>query len=189
MSSGTKRCDAVSHDCRFNIFKTPLGWTGVAASEQGICRIVLPRKAKKAVERELESSEFGVQSSEQSELISPSVLSKAVRLLKQYFSGKRISFDVLLDMRSYTPFQKAVWRAAAEIPYGEIRSYAWIAKRIKKPRSVRAVGQALGANPVPILIPCHRVISSAGTLGGFSGGLSMKKRLLALEASRNKNIS
>ena len=76
-----------------------------------------------------------------------------VKLLQQYFSGRRVSFDLPLDLRYYTPFQRAVWKAAATIPYGETRSYAWIAKKIGKPKAARAVGQALGANPVPILIP------------------------------------
>jgi methylated-DNA-[protein]-cysteine S-methyltransferase len=149
--------------------------------------MVLPRKEKKAVERELKSSDSGVRSSKQRELTSPTVLAKAVKLLQKYFSGKRVSFDLLLDTRSYTPFQQAVWQAAAEIPSGETRSYAWIAKKIKNPRAVRAVGQALGANPIPIIIPCHRVISSAGTLGGYAGGLLMKQRLLELEARKARS--
>ena len=81
------------------------------------------------------------------------MLEKAAKLLGAYFSGKSVSFDLPLDLRYYTRFQQAVWKAAAEIPYGETRSYAWIARRIKNPRASRAVGQALGANPVPIIIP------------------------------------
>ncbi len=84
-------------------------------------------------------------------------------------------------MRYHTRFQKAVWRATAGISYGETRSYAWVAKKIGNPRAVRAVGQALGANPVPIIIPCHRVIGSSGKLCGFADGLGMKKMLLELE--------
>jgi O-6-methylguanine DNA methyltransferase len=126
----------------------------------------------------------GVRSSEQGELTLPSVLGKAVKLLRKYFSGERVSFDLALDLRYYTAFQQAVWKASAEIPRGETRSYAWIAKKIKKPRAVRAVGQALGANPVPVIIPCHRVISSSGALGGYSGGLGVKEKLLALETRK-----
>jgi len=165
------------------IFKTPLGWSGVAVTEQGIGRVVLPNKEKKAVKRELRSSEFGFQSSEGYNSSNPVVLKKSVKLLQRYFSGKRVSFDLPLDMRRHTHFQQAVWRATATIPHGETRSYAWVAKRIRNPKAVRAVGQALGANPVPVIIPCHRVISAAGTLGGFSGGPGMKKRLLELEAN------
>jgi len=166
---------------REGVFKTPLGWAGVAASDQGICRIVLPRKEKRAVEAELERSETEVLTPGHGTCDPASVLGPAIKLLLKYFSGERVSFDLLLDMRYYTPFQRAVWKAAADIPYGETRSYAWIAQRIRRPKAARAVGSALGANPVPILVPCHRVISSAGTPGGFSGGLSLKKQLLNLE--------
>ncbi len=134
------------------IFHTPLGWAGVAASERGICRIVLPKKNKNAVEKELNGDECGARSPEKFAQ-TPPILRKAVKLLGKYVLGERVSFDLPLDLRYHTPFQQAVWRAAAEIPYGETRSYAWIAKRIKNPRAMRAVGNALGANPVPLIIP------------------------------------
>ena len=159
------------------VFRTPLGWVGVAASEQGICRVVLPKKNKKSVVRDLESD--AIDSGPASPL-----LAKAVMLLTRYFSGESVSFDLPLDLRYYTPFQQAVWKVAAAVPSGETRSYGWIAKRIKNPKAARAVGQALGANPVPIFIPCHRVVSSTGTLCGFSGGLEMKKKLLELEKGK-----
>jgi methylated-DNA-[protein]-cysteine S-methyltransferase len=128
------------------IFHTPLGWVGVAVSERGVTRIVLPKREKRSVERELHG--------EASHYAAPSpVLNKAVNLLGRYFGGERVSFDLPLDLRYYTPFQRAVWRTTAEIPCGETRSYSWIAKRIKNPRAARAVGQALGANPVPVLVP------------------------------------
>ncbi len=156
------------------VFHSPFGWVGVASSEQGIYRIVLPKKDKKSVVRELERDVID------SGPASP-LLVKAVKLLTRYFSGESVSFDVPLDLRYYTSFQQAVWKAVLAIPSGETRSYAWIAKRIRNPNASRAVGQALGANPVPVIIPCHRVISSAGTMGGFSGGIGMKKKLLGLE--------
>jgi O6-methylguanine-DNA--protein-cysteine methyltransferase len=81
------------------------------------------------------------------------VLKKAVTLLQKFFSGERVSIDLSLDLSYYTGFQRAVWKAAREIPYGEMRSYAWIAARIGKPKAARAVGNALGANPVPVIIP------------------------------------
>jgi O-6-methylguanine DNA methyltransferase len=169
----------------YGIFKTPLGWVGVAVSDRGICRIVPPRKEKQTAEKELKGDECGVSSSEMGGAQNISrVLAKAVKLLRKYFSGKGVSFDLPLDLRYYTAFQQAVWRASAEIPSGETRSYAWIAKKIKKPRAMRAVGQALGANPVPVIIPCHRVISSSGALGGYSGGPGVKEKLLELETRR-----
>ena len=90
---------------------------------------------------------------------------------------------VLEKMKAYTPFQQAVWRACMEIPAGQTRSYGWIAKKIGKPGAVRAVGSALGRNPFAPVVPCHRVIKSDGTLGGFSapGGLKVKIKLLKKE--------
>ena len=97
-------------------------------------------------------------------------------------SMKKVRID--WDSIKGTAFQKSVWKAIATIPRGETRSYAWLAKKIGRPRAVRAVANACGANPLPVIIPCHRVIASDGSLGGFSGGLDLKKRLLALEANR-----
>jgi O6-methylguanine-DNA--protein-cysteine methyltransferase len=142
-----------------SIFETPLGWAGVATSEQGVCGIVLPKKEKKEVQKELNRAEGRVTGTPalspegRGNVKTPDLLGKTVTLLQRYFSGECVPFDVPLDLRYYTPFQQAVWRAAADIPYGETRSYAWIAKRLKKPRAARAAGQALGANPVPIIIP------------------------------------
>lgn len=109
------------------------------------------------------------------------LLRKIAKKLSAWAEGRRASFDFPLDLREGTPFQQRVWRAIATIPWGEARSYAWLARAAGKPRACRAVAQACGANPVPIIIPCHRVIASDGTLGGFSGGLELKRKLLRLE--------
>jgi methylated-DNA-[protein]-cysteine S-methyltransferase len=135
------------------IFETNLGWAGVTVTAKGISRVVLPKRYKKSAEQELHSSELGVRRSGPKRSTSPSVLGSAKRLLKKYFTGESVSFDLPFDMRYYTTFQQAVWKAAAEIPYGETRSYGWIAKRIGNPKAVRAVGQAMGANPFPIIVP------------------------------------
>lgn len=103
--------------------------------------------------------------------------------LKAYLSGKAVRFNCRLDLSAGTAFQQKAWRAMLTIPRGETRSYAWIAKKIGKPRAARAVGAACGANPVPIIVPCHRVIASDGSLGGFGGGLPLKRRLLKLEGA------
>jgi methylated-DNA-[protein]-cysteine S-methyltransferase len=154
---------------------TPLGWVGVAASERGIRRVVLPKKDKTEVEQEFAEfssagDEYRNSNHTQSLFfkgggfgVAPlakggeggveRILTKALKLLKRYFSGARVSFDLPLDMRYYTAFQQAVWKATAEIPYGETQSYAWIAKRVKNPKAARAVGQAMGANPIPIIVP------------------------------------
>jgi O6-methylguanine-DNA--protein-cysteine methyltransferase len=134
------------------VFSTPLGWAGAGIVEKGICRIVLPRGSRKTVKGELASVKREMLKAAASRSVDRAII-KTVKRLQQYFSGRRVSFDLPLDLSYYTPFQRAVWKAAAAIPYGETRSYAWIAKRIGRPKAARAVGQALGANPVPILIP------------------------------------
>ncbi|MCP4607507.1 MAG: methylated-DNA--[protein]-cysteine S-methyltransferase, partial [Planctomycetes bacterium] len=101
--------------------------------------------------------------------------------LTRYFEGEKIDFSDDLDLRGSTDFQRDVWEANCSIPYGETRTYGWIAEKLGRPGSVRAVGQALARNPLPIIIPCHRVVGSSGSLGGYSGGLELKKRLLELE--------
>lgn len=102
------------------------------------------------------------------------------RLLR-YLDGERVAFDDSLDLSALTTFQRAVLEAARSIPYGEVRSYGWLAGRVGNPQAARAVGQALARNPVPIVVPCHRVIGGDGGLTGFSGGLGMKRRLLEIE--------
>ena len=105
---------------------------------------------------------------------------QAVRQLREYFAGKRRRFDVPLHLEG-TAFQERAWAAMRKIPYGATISYAQQAKQIGKPRATRAVGTANGANPIPIIVPCHRVVASDGSLGGYALGLTMKRRLLALE--------
>jgi methylated-DNA-[protein]-cysteine S-methyltransferase len=106
---------------------------------------------------------------------------EVIRQLRAYFGGKLKEFDVPLALEG-TEFQLSVWRALRTIPYGETISYGQLAERIGNPKAVRAVGLANGANPIPIIVPCHRVIGSNGSLTGFGGGLVNKKKLLALES-------
>jgi O-6-methylguanine DNA methyltransferase len=105
-----------------------------------------------------------------------------VRELQEYFAGQRRQFDFPLDLRG-TDFQLACWRALLEIPYGETRTYSDIARAVGKPQAFRAVGTANNRNPVAIVVPCHRVIASDGTLCGYGGGLEVKRRLLELEGA------
>ena len=104
----------------------------------------------------------------------------AIMQLEQYFLGRRQTFDLPLAPEG-TPFQRTVWQALTEIPYGETISYGELARRIGNPQASRAVGLANGANPLPIVVPCHRVIGADGSLTGFGGGLDIKRKLLALE--------
>jgi len=112
----------------------------------------------------------------------PEALSPALTQLREYFSRIRREFDLPLDARG-TAFQKAVWAEVARVPYGETTTYGAIAGRIGRPGAARAVGAAVGANPVPMLIPCHRVIGADGSLTGYGGGLEAKATLLRLEGS------
>jgi len=112
---------------------------------------------------------------------------RAKKQLAEYFSGARKNFDLPLSL-SGTDFQVSVLKALLEIPYGETRSYGAIAKRIGRPRAVRAVGAANGRNPIPIIVACHRVIGSSGDLTGFGGGLDTKEALLRLEAENSGGL-
>lgn len=111
---------------------------------------------------------------------SVSLLTACLRQLEEYFSGKRCTFDLPLHLVG-TPFQKKVWRQLMKIPYGQTVSYAELARRIGRPKAYRAVANACGQNPLPIIVPCHRVIASGGKLGGYSGGLKRKRWLLRHE--------
>ena len=111
------------------------------------------------------------------------VLEAAARQLTEYFAGDRTEFDLPLDLRG-TDFQLEAWRALARVPYGETRSYAEQADLIGRPGAFRAVGAANGRNPVPVVLPCHRIVGADGSLTGFGGGLDTKRRLLELERSQ-----
>lgn len=107
--------------------------------------------------------------------------------LASYFSGEREDFDLSLAPVG-TAFQVAVWQALRKIPYGSVTTYRWVAEQVGNPQATRAVGAANGKNPLPIVIPCHRVIGSNGTLTGFGGGLEVKQRLIALEERRHVSM-
>jgi len=111
----------------------------------------------------------------------PACFSELSDRIRRYFGGEHIDFVDKLDLAGTTRFQQNVWRMVLNIPRGETRSYGWVAKQLGLPEAARAVGQALARNPVPIVIPCHRVIGSDGNLGGFGGGVKIKKFLLHLE--------
>jgi O-6-methylguanine DNA methyltransferase len=118
----------------------------------------------------------------------PSLMQNYVRELEEYFSGKRREFTFALDLRG-TDFQLACWRALQTIPYGETRSYADIARAVGKPAAFRAVGMANNRNPIAIVVPCHRVIASDGTLCGYGGGLDVKRKLLELEGALSGTLA
>ncbi len=107
--------------------------------------------------------------------------SKLRNNLKAYFLGRKVQFKEKFDLKGGTDFQRKVWRAMQRIPFGQTRSYGWLAKQVGGKNKARAVGLACGSNPIPILIPCHRVIREDGGLGGYGGGLGMKRKLLKIE--------
>ncbi|MGE3477567.1 MAG: methylated-DNA--[protein]-cysteine S-methyltransferase [Rhodospirillaceae bacterium] len=151
--------------------KSPVGELTLVATENGLAAILWPKDDPARVRVKPGALNEG-----------HPMLRKAVAQLKEYFAGKRKVFDLALDFDG-TDFQKQVWRALLTIPFGETRSYAEIAKAIKKPKAVRAVGAANGRNPMSIVAPCHRVIGSNGKLTGFAGGLAAKATLLKLESA------
>ena len=130
----------------------------------------------------LEQSPESKHSQSESLQNSNSLLKNAFRQLGEYFEGRRQKFD--LSLKPYgTKFQRSAWESLLSIPYGETRSYLQQAEYIHNPKAIRAIGQANSRNPIPIIIPCHRVIGKNGSLTGYAGGLERKKRLLALEHS------
>ncbi len=176
-------------------FKTPWGWMGIAASAKGaragVCRIVLPHASRHAVETELSQTFAHGPASlngrpthgDAWQKNKAMVLKEARAQLVGFLEGKRRALDLPVDLSGGSAFQRRVWRVILRIPYGRVRSYKWVALRVGGTRYARAVGHALGANPVPILIPCHRVVAHDASLGGFTGGLRTKRRLLQLEGT------
>lgn len=163
------------------IFKTDAGWMGLLRSEKGLLRSTLPQKSAREA-----GDLLGALGSAEA---SPQPFGNLVERLTLYFSGKMVSFPDEVDFSGATLFQRMVWEATRQIPYGETRSYSWLARYIDKPAAPRAAGQALSQNPLPIIIPCHRVLSANGKLGGFSGGLDIKKYLLSLESTDKERRS
>jgi methylated-DNA-[protein]-cysteine S-methyltransferase len=160
----------------YTVFNTNQGWIACLGSSLGLKRTTLPQTTpQQAIEMLDGTAEQAVWS--------PDSFTDIIPLLTEYFNGKQREFHCVLDFGRATPFQKQVWEATRSIPFGETRSYGWVAQQIGKPAAVRAVGQALGKNPLPIIVPCHRVIASDGSLCGFGGGLEMKRNLLRLEGS------
>ncbi|WP_163852519.1 methylated-DNA--[protein]-cysteine S-methyltransferase [Paenibacillus elgii] len=151
----------------------------LAATKQGLCRITWPNESFDTLTTWVVKHIPGAVLTNDQE-----PLSEYVGQLKEYLEGSRQTFDLPLDMRG-TKFQTAVWQALTRIPYGETRSYSDIAGEVGSPAAVRAVGTANGANPIPIVVPCHRVIGKSSALTGFRGGLQVKQELLRLEGFEN----
>jgi methylated-DNA-[protein]-cysteine S-methyltransferase len=152
----------------FDAFNTPIGKLTIAGDDAGLRHVLFAENKYDAPGRGEWRRE-------------PSAMRTAREQLVEYFAGERTAFDLALAPTG-TPFQVKVWTTLAEIPFGQTWSYGRLAARIGSPKAVRAVGAANGRNPLPLVLPCHRVIGSNGSLTGFGGGLPVKKFLLELEA-------
>ncbi|MCF8720531.1 methylated-DNA--[protein]-cysteine S-methyltransferase [Nitrospina gracilis] len=155
--------------------ESPIGILGVAATDKGVCNIRTAQKSESQFLRYLEDVYTA------RPMHDPKRLKPVIDELKAYFKGELTEFDCELDLTCGTPFQQTVWKRLLTIPFGETRSYGWLAEKLKNPNASRAVGNANGKNPVPVIIPCHRVIHADGGLGGYTGGLHIKEFLLDLE--------
>jgi methylated-DNA-[protein]-cysteine S-methyltransferase len=164
-------------DVAFASVDSPIGPLLVVATERGLARVGFPDEPRDDVLAAV------------AKRISPRVVEAPARLddirreLDEYFSGARHEFDMALDWSAVGPFGRQVLDACAAIPYGATDTYAGLAVKIGAPRAARAVGNALGANPIPIVVPCHRVLRTGGGLGGYGGGLPIKAHLLRLEGA------
>jgi O-6-methylguanine DNA methyltransferase len=156
--------------------KSRIGTIRVAATPCGVCKITLGKETAEDffgwLERHIGQSPRKPERS--------GIVALALNQIAEYLDGQRRDFDLPLDVRG-TDFQRRMWAAVAGIPYGETRTYAEIAFAIGKPKAVRAVGAANGANPLPLVVPCHRVVGSDGSLTGYGGGLDVKRQLLEME--------
>ncbi|MBO8140969.1 MAG: methylated-DNA--[protein]-cysteine S-methyltransferase [Firmicutes bacterium] len=153
---------------------SPVGPLVIRGTERGVQAIRLGGEGQVPIQK------GPVRAAEPGDINGPVPIRDAVSQLAEYFEGRRRQFDFPLDLEG-TPFQRAVWACLQTIPFGETRSYGWVARAIGRPGAARAVGLAAGRNPAAIVVPCHRVIASDGSLGGYTGGLHIKRFLLQLE--------
>jgi methylated-DNA-[protein]-cysteine S-methyltransferase len=149
----------------WTIYESPIGALTLRGGAGGLTALEFPGRGELRAEADRD----------------PACFADAVRQLEEYFAGRRRRFELPLDLRGGTPFQRAVWDRLLQIPYGTTTSYAALATSIGRPDRVRAAGGAVGRTPVPIIVPCHRVIGSDGALTGYGGGLQRKAALLDLE--------
>ncbi|HEX2110326.1 MAG TPA: methylated-DNA--[protein]-cysteine S-methyltransferase [Gaiellaceae bacterium] len=161
-------------DVAYDVTDSPLGPLLVAATERGVCRIAFAPEAERDLEELARLHGTRV-------LRSPRPLESVRRELDDYFERRRRAFDLVVDVAALPAFQRLVLEELARVPYGETATYGGLAARIGRPRAARAVGGALNRNPIPIVLPCHRVVGASGKLVGYAGGLERKRALLELE--------
>jgi methylated-DNA-[protein]-cysteine S-methyltransferase len=163
-------------DVAYDLVDSPVGKLLVAATERGLCRIAYDAEPEQELDRLARA--FGVRV-----LRSPKPIDPARRELDEYFDGKRREFDLPVDVALLAEFNRRVLHELARVPYGEVVTYGELAARADRPRAARAVGTVMNRNPLPIVLPCHRVIGASGKLVGYAGGLERKEALLKLEGA------
>jgi methylated-DNA-[protein]-cysteine S-methyltransferase len=163
-------------DVAYDVVDSPLGPLFVAVSDRGLCTISYDTEPDAKLEQLARG--FGMRV-----LRAPGAVEPARRQLDEYFDGKRQRFDVDVDLRLARDFGRAVLRELAAVPFGEVTTYGALAARAGKPRAARAVGMIMNRNPIPIVLPCHRVVGANGSLVGYAGGLERKRSLLELEGA------
>ncbi|HET8524897.1 MAG TPA: methylated-DNA--[protein]-cysteine S-methyltransferase, partial [Thermomicrobiales bacterium] len=160
--------------------QSPIGPLFVASSAEGVCEISFAgEQSEEEFRRLLERRGLWPQRDDRA-------VAPVTDQLSEYFAGRRSQFQVPLDFFGLSPFTRSVLDATAEVPFGQVRTYGQIAERIGRPRATRAVGNALHRNPIPLIIPCHRIVRSDFSLGGYAGGAAMKEQLLHLEGARTE---
>ena len=170
---------------RFYLVETRLGWIGLVLSANGLCATTLPRAGRDNALREV--AELGAL--EPASELEAGDIARLVTALAEGGRGQtpaRLGADLagLIDWNGVTGFRRAVMEEALRIPRGETRSYGWLAGRVGRPRAARAVGRVMATNPLPIVVPCHRVVGSDGSLRGYGAGLHVKEALLRAEGAR-----
>lgn len=163
-------------DVAYELSDSPIGELLLAATERGVCRISFDPEPE--AELEALSRAYGARV-----LRSPRPLERPRRELDEYFQGRRREFGVDVDLEALPSFQQLVLAELRRVPYGQTATYGGLAAQIGRPRAARAVGGALNRNPVPIVVPCHRIVGASGSLVGYAGGLARKEKLLALEGA------
>jgi methylated-DNA-[protein]-cysteine S-methyltransferase len=161
---------------RYGTVPSPVGDLLVAVSDKGICEISFARDGSETFFDELKHRGFVGKADQHA-------IEDVASQLRDYFSGRRKHFDMTVDLSGMTPFTQQVLKATASVPFGKLSTYRDIARTIGKPGATRAVGNALGRNPIPVVVPCHRIVRSDWTIGGYTGGLDIKERLLSIEGS------
>jgi methylated-DNA-[protein]-cysteine S-methyltransferase len=169
-------------DVSYDVADTPVGPLFVAVTERGLARISYDAEPEHQIE-ELART-FGVRVLRSGRPVDP-----VKRELDEYFEGRRRDFDLAVDLRGRSDFSRVVLEELARVPFGEVTTYGALAARSGRPKAARAVGMIMNRNPIPIVLPCHRVVGSTGSLVGYGGGLDRKQQLLELEGARQPRLT